>query len=82
MPASVTIFESVALLLTLAALFSYFNYRFLKLPTTIGVMMMALALSLALIAAGWRAPVVTDYARGVLDTWWWDGAKASKLGRK
>ncbi len=68
MLASVTIFESVALLLTLAALFSYFNFRFLKLPTTIGVMMMALALSLALIAAGWRAPAVTDYARGVLDT--------------
>jgi CPA1 family monovalent cation:H+ antiporter len=36
-------------LITLAALFSYTNYRLLKLPTTIGVMLIALLFSLALV---------------------------------
>jgi hypothetical protein len=34
-----SVFEVVALLLRLTALFSYANYRFIKLPTTIGVML-------------------------------------------
>ena len=38
-------FTIVAVLLTLAALFAYLNYRFLKLPTTIGIMTLALATS-------------------------------------
>ena len=29
-----------------------------------------------------RPAIKPKYARGVLDTWWWDGAKAGKLGRK
>lgn len=47
-----TLFDVIAMLLTLAALFSYFNYRFIKLPTTIGVMLIALLLSLLLIVLG------------------------------
>jgi CPA1 family monovalent cation:H+ antiporter len=43
-------YQTVALLVTLAALFSYLNYRFVRLPTTIGVMVIALALSLVLVA--------------------------------
>ncbi|MFH1287572.1 MAG: sodium:proton antiporter [bacterium] len=38
-----------ALLLTLAAIFSYFNYRFIKLPTVIGIMLIAILMSLGLI---------------------------------
>jgi CPA1 family monovalent cation:H+ antiporter len=48
----VTLFDVIAVLLTLAALFSYFNYRFIKLPATIGVMLIALLLSLLLIVLG------------------------------
>jgi CPA1 family monovalent cation:H+ antiporter len=44
-----TIFDIIAILLTLTALFSYFNHRYIKLPTTIGVMLIALAVSLLLI---------------------------------
>lgn len=44
------IYETIALLLTLAALFSYLNHRFIGLPTTIGLMLIALVLSLGLIA--------------------------------
>ncbi len=42
-------FQVIALLLTLAALFSYINYRFIKLPTTIGLMLISLVISLSLI---------------------------------
>ncbi len=47
-----TSFQIIALLITVTAVFSYLNYRFLKLPTTIGVMLMALIVSLGLIALG------------------------------
>lgn len=41
-----------ALLLTLAALFGYVNHRFVGLPTTIGVMLIAIVLSLVLTLGG------------------------------
>jgi CPA1 family monovalent cation:H+ antiporter len=44
-----TIFQITAILITLTALFSYFNHRYIKLPTTIGVMLIALTLSLLMI---------------------------------
>ncbi len=43
----------VAVILTLSAAFSYLNFRFIGLPTTIGVMLIALALSGGLILLGW-----------------------------
>lgn len=43
-------FELIAALLTLTAFFSYFNFRWLKLPTTIGIMLMALFASMAVMA--------------------------------
>ncbi|OOZ16099.1 sodium:proton antiporter [Solemya velum gill symbiont] len=43
------IFELSAILITLSALFSYINHRFIKLPTTIGLMVIALLFSLLLI---------------------------------
>src|SRR2546430_6519417 len=46
------IFDITAVLLTLAALFAYLNYRFIKLPMTIGIMLLATLSSLALIGAG------------------------------
>ncbi len=42
--------EIIAILITLAALFSYINYRFVKLPTTIGLLVISLMLSLGIIA--------------------------------
>lgn len=44
--------DIVALLVTLTALFSYINHRFIKLPTTIGVMVLAMLLSLILMSLG------------------------------
>lgn len=45
-----TLFEIGALLLVLSAIFSWFNHAFLKLPHTIGLLLMALLASFALMA--------------------------------
>jgi len=53
------IFDTAAVLITLAALFSYVNHRFLRIPTTIGIMIISLVLSLGLLllnALGWTVP--------------------------
>ena len=42
------LFHILAILLTASAIFSYINPRFLKLPTTIGIMLVALTFSLLL----------------------------------
>jgi len=42
-----------AIILSLAAAFAYINQRFIGLPTTIGVMLIALALSGGLLLSGW-----------------------------
>lgn len=47
-----TIINVLALLITLSALLSYLNYRYIKLPTTIGLLLTSLLMSLAIIAAG------------------------------
>ncbi len=48
-----TLFEITALLMVLTALFSFINYRVLHMPTTIGVMFIALLVSLGIAALGW-----------------------------
>ena len=44
-----TIFQIIAVMLTMAAMFSFLNYKTLKLPTTIGLMFFSLLMSLAII---------------------------------
>ncbi len=46
------VLNTAALLITLAALFSYLNHRFVRLPNTIGIMIISLLLSLAILVAG------------------------------
>lgn len=60
--------QVAALLLSLAAVFSYINYRYVRLPTTIGLMLIALLVSLALLGMdrlGLAFPA--NWARHVLD---------------
>ena len=47
-----SLFEIVSLLLCLAAVFSYINYKYIKLPTTIGIMLLSLLFSLLLLLFG------------------------------
>jgi CPA1 family monovalent cation:H+ antiporter len=61
------ILEIIAALVTLAAAFSYVNHRWLKLPTTIGLMAIALVFSLTLIGLGLAVPAVEHEARVVVE---------------
>ena len=47
-----TAFDVLAVLTTITALLAWINYRFVRLPTTIGLMVISLLFSLALVAAG------------------------------
>ncbi|QNH63552.1 cation:proton antiporter [Hymenobacter sediminicola] len=46
------LYNTFALLLVVAALFGYLNHRFLRLPATIGIMVLALIFSLGAVALG------------------------------
>ena len=46
------ILDTAAILLTLAAVFGYINYRFFKLPTSIGILLIGLGLSILLLLFG------------------------------
>lgn len=47
-----TLLNSAAILVSLAALFAYLNHRFIRLPTVIGIMLISLCLSLLLLLLG------------------------------
>jgi CPA1 family monovalent cation:H+ antiporter len=49
----VSLYTALSIVISLAAALSYVNYRVLRLPPTIGVTVIALGLSLAVIASGW-----------------------------
>jgi CPA1 family monovalent cation:H+ antiporter len=57
-----TVFQIIAILISLTALFSYLNHRYFRLPAMIGVMLIALLFSLGLIGAGHFAPWIRDAA--------------------
>ena len=54
------------ILITLSALFAYCNQRWLKLPETIGLMVMALIFSLLLVVAGLVNPIVFQAAKSLM----------------
>ncbi|GAA4034310.1 sodium:proton antiporter [Hymenobacter glaciei] len=58
------LYTALALLLVTAAAFAYLNLRFLKMPTAIGLMVLGLVASLALVAlARFEVKPVLDFAR-------------------
>jgi CPA1 family monovalent cation:H+ antiporter len=63
-----TIFQVLAILLSVTALFSYVNFKFFKLPTTIGVMLIALLTSLGLIVMGKFGLSLQTEAAAILKT--------------
>jgi len=62
------LFHILAILISLSAVFSYMNYRYLRLPTAIGLMLIALLASLALLALGPLAGGVEDQIEMLLRT--------------
>lgn len=61
-----SIFELAAILLTLAAVLGFLNAKFLKLPTTIGIMLISLGFSLILILAGQFFPGIERMADSII----------------
>ena len=61
-----TVFELLSVLVCIAALFSFISYRFLRLPTTVGVMILSLCSSLLLVIAGHSFPGLHLAAEGVV----------------
>ncbi|MEE9553823.1 MAG: sodium:proton antiporter [candidate division Zixibacteria bacterium] len=61
-----TIFKIIAIFITLAALASYINYRYIKLPSTIGLMVVGLGMSLSLIGLSSLGVDVLGPMEGVL----------------
>src|SRR5260221_2288565 len=61
-----SLYTALSLVIGLAAIFSYVNYRFIRLPTTIGVTLMALVMSLGLLAADWLGLPVRSAAVGIV----------------
>jgi CPA1 family monovalent cation:H+ antiporter len=67
-PIIMKLFNILAILITLSAGFSYINHRFIRLPTTIGLMAIALLVSLGLIALGPLESGLKDDARLLLNS--------------
>jgi len=61
-----TIIDTIAILISLAAIFSYLNNRFLKMPTTIGLLVIALLISLAIVVLGKLGLPFQEQAKGFL----------------
>ena len=62
-----SIFEILAVLVTFTAAFSFLNHRYLGLPTTIGVMLIALVFSLALIGLHQLGFVIDEQVASILE---------------
>lgn len=60
-----TLLDIASLLIALAAVFSYLNHRYLKLPTTVGLMLISLLMSLALIGLGELGFDIERHARSL-----------------
>ncbi len=63
-----SLFQISSLLLSFAAVFAYLNYRFIKLPTTIGIMLLSLVLSLVLILFGEMGVTLEDQATKIVSS--------------
>lgn len=52
------IYDALAIIIVLATLFGYINYRFLRLPDTIGVMLISLVVSIGIVGLGLIQPSI------------------------
>ncbi len=63
-----TIFHVFSILIVLSAVFAYINFRVLKLPNTIGLMLVSLIFSIFIILAGYFFPAFKDIVAGKLSS--------------
>jgi CPA1 family monovalent cation:H+ antiporter len=58
------LYYTFSILVVLSALFSYINSRYLKLPSVIGIMLLAIITSVSLLALGNIYPAISQYFSG------------------
>ncbi|MGD2061947.1 MAG: sodium:proton antiporter, partial [Nitrospirota bacterium] len=61
------ILNIISVLITLSAVFSFINYRYFRLPRTIGLMLFALVLSILLIVIGRTGLDIRDQATAIIE---------------
>lgn len=61
-----SLFELIAILLAVAAVLGYINTRYLRLPTTIGIMVLSLGFSLLLVVIGMFVPSIEQFAESIV----------------
>lgn len=61
------IFTIITLLVVISSIFGYINVRFLKLPTTIGLMMMAIILTLLILLSGVFSQRIVEIAETTIN---------------
>ncbi len=64
--AGMNILDIIAILVFLAAVFTFINIHYIKLPGTIGLMMQALVLSLLIVGIGFAVPSLKEGAEGIM----------------
>lgn len=62
-----SLFNLFAILITITALLSYLNARYLRLPTSIGVMASALAVSILVLILGWLGVVPAGWVESLFE---------------
>ena len=60
------LFDILAILVTFSALFSYLNHRFLRFPRSVGLMLIAIVLSLLVTMLGWLGLGIDDATRSLV----------------
>ncbi len=62
-----TLFNIISILISLTAAFAYINYRFIHLPSAIGLTVVALVMSLAVAVFGRFQPEMVVWAQQLID---------------
>ena len=62
------VYKLITVIIVLTALFGYINHRFLKMPATIGIMLISLVISLGVIVTGWLQPSVFSVITHIIST--------------
>jgi CPA1 family monovalent cation:H+ antiporter len=60
------LYYTFSLLIVLSALFSYLNSRYLKLPSAIGIMLLAIIASIIIVALGKSYPAFSEYSASLI----------------
>ena len=62
-----TLYNLIGLIVVIVSLFAYINYRFIRLPTTIGVMLISIICSFAFVFFGHHFTTLSQVMRPIID---------------